>query len=137
MDKFNELLQFIIDNRKDDRISIYKKMKYGYRHYYVSFYIDEETSSQQTQNPLAIYKYGGSMNITFDNRNKSIEIDGGDEDYPIIIEDHELLEKWSSILEEIVNENIEKRIVNIFEKTLEECYNKNLHRELQMKKILE
>jgi len=77
------------------------------------------------------------MSITFDNRNKCIEIDGGNEDYPIIIEDQNLLEKWSNILEEIVNENIEKRIVNIFEKTLEECYNKNLHRELQMKKIFE
>lgn len=133
MDKFDELLQFMIDNKNDERISVYKKMKYGYRHYYINFYMDEDPN--QSQN--SIYKYGGSMNITFDNRNKCIEIDGGSEDYPIIIEDHNLLEKWSSILEEIVNEDIEKRIVNIFEKTLEDCYNKNLHRELQMKKILE
>lgn len=135
MDKFDELLQFLIHNKSDDRISVYKKMKYGYRHYYINFYIDEDPNQSQLQN--TIYKYGGSMNITFDNRNKCIEIDGGNEDYPIIIEDQKLLEKWSNILEEIVNENIEKRIVNIFEKTLEECYNKNLHRELQMKKIFE
>ena len=133
MDKFDELLQFIIDNRNDSRITLFKKMRYGCRYYYIDFFIDEDPNKSINN----IYDHGTSMNILFDNRNKCIEIDGLNEDRSIIIEDLQLLEKWSNILEEILNENVEKRIVDIFEKTLESCYNKNLHRELQMKKIFQ
>jgi hypothetical protein len=132
MQNLDKFLQFFIDHKDDDRISISKKMKYGFRYYYISFYIDDDPNKN---NQNYGFKYRENLEITFDNRNECIEVFGGDEDHPLIIEDKELLKKWSFILEEIVNDNLENRIVNVFEKTLTDCYNKNLHRELQMKKI--
>lgn len=131
MEKLDKFLQFFIDNSDDKRISISKKMKYGFRYYYITFVVDEDPVKQSNQ----LYQYRENMEVTFDNRNGCIEIFGGDEGYPLIVEDKDLLSKWSSILEEIVSHNLENRVIDIFEKTLNECYNKNLYRELQMKKI--
>jgi hypothetical protein len=132
MQKIDKFLEFFIENLDDKRISVSKKMKYGYRYYYINFMVDEDPTKNQ-QN--SIYQYRDNMEIIFDNRNVCIEIYGGDESNTIIVEDKTLLEKWSSILEEIVNRNLEDRVINVFEKTLNECYNKNLYRELQMKKL--
>jgi len=133
MEKVNKFLEFFIENLDDERITVYKKMKYGYRYYYVNFSIDEDTIKIQYQ--ASMFQYRENMEIIFDNRNECIEFFGGDEVYPIILEDKELLQKWNDILEDIVSSNIEDRLVNIFEKTLNDCYNKNLYRELQMKKL--
>lgn len=132
MEKFDKFLQFFLDNIEDKRISVSKKMKYGFRYYYINFIVDEDPTKNQHN---SLYQYRDNMEIIFDNRNKCIEVFGGDENYPLIVEDSILLEKWSNILEEIVSENLEDRVINIFEKTLNECYNKNLYRELQMKKL--
>lgn len=133
MEKFDKFLQFFLDNIEDKRISVSKKMKYGFRYYYINFIVDEDPTIKNQHNSL--YQYRDNMEIIFDNRNKCIEVFGGDENYPLIVEEPILLEKWSNILEEIVSENLEDRVINIFEKTLNECYNKNLYRELQMKKL--
>lgn len=133
MDKIDKFLEFFIENIDDKRISVSKKMKYGFRYYYINFMVDEDPTIKNQHNSL--YQYRDNMEIIFDNRNKCIEVFGGDENYPLIVEEPILLEKWSNILEEIVSENLEDRVINIFEKTLNECYNKNLYRELQMKKL--
>ena len=134
MDKIDKFFHFFLENIDDKRISVSKKMKYGYRYYYITFTIDEEPATKQKSNH-SYFQYKENMEIIFDNRNSCIEIYGGKEEHPIIIENKDLLEKWSQILEEIVNKNIEERVINIFETTLNECHNKNLYRELQMKKI--
>jgi len=131
MDKLDKFLQFFLDNIGDKRISVSKKMKYGYRFYYINFVVDEDPIKQSTQ----LYQYRENMEVIFDNRNGCIEIFGGDESHSLIVEDKILLEKWSKILENVVSENLEERVVDIFEKTLNDCYKKNLYRELQMKKI--
>lgn len=133
MEKIDKFLEFFLDNIDDKRISVSKKMKYGHRYYYINFMVDEDPTIQNNQN--SIYQYRDNMEIIFDNRNECIEIYGGDENNTLIVEDKLLLEKWSKILEEVVNKDLENRVVNIFEKTLNECYNKNLYRELQMKKL--
>lgn len=133
MEKIDKFLEFFLDNIDDKRISISKKMKYGHRYYYINFMVDEDPTIQNNQN--SIYQYRDNMEIIFDNRNECIEIYGGDENNTIIVEDKLLLKKWSNILEEVVNKDLENRVINIFEKTLNECYNKNLYRELQMKKL--
>lgn len=133
MEKIDKFLEFFIENLDDKRISVSKKMKYGHRYYYINFMVDEDPTIQNNQN--SIYQYRDNMEIIFDNRNECIEIYGGDENNTLIVEDKLLLEKWSKILEEVVNKDLENRVVNIFEKTLNECYNKNLYRELQMKKL--
>jgi hypothetical protein len=132
MEKIDKFLQFFIENLDDKRISVYKKMKYGHRYYYINFLVDDDPN-QNTKN--SIYQYRDNMEIVFDNRNLCIEVYGGDENNTLIIEDKNLLEKWSNILEEITSKNLEEKVINIFEKTLNECYNKNLYRELQMKKL--
>ncbi len=135
MEKINKLLDFLFEHLEDNRITVHKKFKYGFKNYYLNFYIDEDPNKNQTQNQHNFFRYRDSLEILFDNRNKCIEIYGGNEDHPLIIEDETLLQKWSSILEEVVSKNLEERCVDIFEKTLSECYNKDLYRELQIKKL--
>jgi hypothetical protein len=132
MEKIDKFLEFFIENLDDKRISVYKKMKYGHRYYYINFLVDDDPN-QNSKN--GIYQYRDNMEIVFDNRNLCIEVYGGDENNTLIIEDKNLLKKWSNILEEITSRNLEDKVINIFEKTLNECYNKNLYRELQMKKL--
>ena len=132
MEKIDKFLEFFIENLDDKRISVYKKMKYGHRYYYINFLVDDDPN-QNTNN--GIYQYRDNMEIVFDNRNLCIEVYGGEENNTLIIEDKNLLEKWSNILEEITSRNLEDKVINIFEKTLNECYDKNLYRELQMKKL--
>jgi hypothetical protein len=134
MQKIDKFLEFFLEHMDDERITVYKKLKYGYRYYHLNFQIDEDPN-QANANNNTYFRYRESMEIIFDNRNSCIEIIGGDESYPLIIEDKELLEKWSNTLEDIVSNNLEERVVEVLEKSLNECYNKNLHRELQMKKI--
>lgn len=42
MNELDKFLIFLMENTDDDRINIWKKMKYGYRHYYISLHIDQE-----------------------------------------------------------------------------------------------
>lgn len=133
MNKVDKFLEFFLEHIDDPRISVFKKMKYGHRYYYINFYVDEDPTAQNKQ--PGIFQYRDNMEIVFDNRNNCIEVFGGEDSNSLIIEDLELLKKWSNILEEIVSKNLEDRVINVFEKTLSECFNKNLHRELQMKKI--
>lgn len=134
MEKIDKLLEFLLENLEDERLTVYKKFKYGFKNYYLNFYVDEDPNNNQNQTHR-IFQYRDSLEVVFDNRNKCIEIYGGDEQHPLIIEDESLLLKWSSILEDIVSNNLEERAVSVFEKTLSECFNKNLYRELQMKKL--
>jgi hypothetical protein len=54
----------------------------------------------------------------------------------IIIEDKKLVSKWSDILEEYINRDVSIKTKDVIESALSSCYNKNLHRTYQMKKIL-
>ena len=130
----DNMIQFLMDHiDRDDRISVIKKMKYGFRHYHLILSIDEEnTNLNSNQNH---YHFRESLEINFDNRNKCIEIMSYNED-SMIIEDNELLEKWNEVLENYINKNIDDKIKDAFEKSLIKCHNKSLHREYQMKKIL-
>ena len=53
-----------------------------------------------------------------------------------MIEDSELVKKWSEIIENYIEDNNKDRLSGFIEKTLSKCHNKNLYREFQMKKIL-
>ena len=139
MREIDEFLQFLLDHESDERISFSKKMKYGYRYYYVNFNIDEkpeEESKNKNFGSLRGYRISDSIEIIVDNRNSCIELiyDSGMEN--IIIEDKKLVEKWSGVLEEYINKDISIKAKDIIESALSSCYNKNLHRTYQMKKIL-
>lgn len=140
MREIDEFLQFLLDHESDERISFSKKMKYGYRYYYVNFNIDEKpeesSKNQSFGQSLRGYRISDSIEIIVDNRNVCVEMiyDNGVEN--IIIEDKKLVSKWSDILEEYINRDISIKTKDVIESALSSCYNKNLHRTYQMKKIL-
>ena len=142
MKEIDEFLEFLIKNENDERISISKKMKYGYRYFYISFHIDEKPEEDKnlqsygTNRAFSAYRISDSVEIVIDNRNSCVELlyEHGSEN--IIIEDTQLVEKWSQILEDYINKDISEKTKSVIENTLSSCYNKNLYREYQMKKIL-
>lgn len=140
MKEIDEFLHFLLEHESDERISFSKKMKYGYRYYYISFNIDDKPEDDNNKNQsfgsLRGYRISDSIEIVVDNRNTCVELlhDNGIEN--IIIEDKELVDKWSNILEEYINKDVSTKVKDVIEKALSSCYNKNLHRTYQMKKIL-
>jgi len=128
MNEIDEFLAFLLEHEYDKRINIKKMMKYGHRFYQISFSIDEIEDKN--------YGISDSLEIIIDNRNECIEIlyDGGRSN--IIIEDKTMMDKWNAILEDYVNKDLSKKAKSVIKKTLSSCYNKNLYREYQMKKIL-
>jgi hypothetical protein len=141
MKEIDEFLEFLLLNESDERISISKKMKFGYRNYYVNFYIDDEpedkTKNQnQGYGSLRAYRIQDSIDIIIDNRNKCIELTYDSGGSNIIVEDEELINKWNDILEEYINKDMSTKAKDVIEGALSSCYNKNLHRTYQMKKIL-
>jgi hypothetical protein len=140
MKEIDEFLNFLLEHESDERISFSKKMKYGYRHYYVSFNIDDkpedDIKKQSYVNSLRGYSISESVEIIVDNRNACIELIYDNSMENIIIEDKKLVDKWSLILEEYINKDISKKVKNVLENALSSCYNKNLYRTYQMKKIL-
>jgi hypothetical protein len=127
MKEIDEFLHFLMENESDRRIKFSKKMKYGYRYYYITFNIDDEPDTNH------IFKITESIDIIVDNRNKYIELVYDHHSSSIIIEDDSLVDKWSQTLEEYINKDISVKITNLIEKSLSSCYEKNLYR---MKKIL-
>ena len=141
MKEIDEFLEFLMKNESDDRISISKKMKFGYRNYYVNFYIDDEPEDKsknqnQVYATLRAYRIQDSIDIVIDNRNKCIELTYDSGSSNIIVEDEELINKWNVILEEYINKDISNKTKGVIEKALSDCYRKDLHRQYQMKKIL-
>ncbi len=132
MKEVEDFLQFILDHHLDDRIDISKKMKYGHRFYYITFHIDEEPEESKSGR----LRITDSVEVCIDNRNNCIEV-GNQHGYnTIVIENEELVKKWTDILEKYIEEDNKSKIDGLLEKTLSKCYNKNLYREYQMKKIL-
>jgi hypothetical protein len=141
MKEIDEFLEFLLQNESDERISISKKMKFGYRNYYVNFYIDDEPEDKtknQNQGYAALrsYRIQDSIDIVIDNRNKCIELTYDSGASNIIVEDEELINKWNGILEEYISRDLSSKTKDVIEKALSDCYKKDLHRQYQMKKIL-
>lgn len=132
MEELDQFIQFLIDHISDDRISLSKKMKYGFRHYHLLFVIDAEPEDNSNKNSY-MSRFNGSVEIVFDNRNRCIEVFDHLKDDSIMIEDSELMDKWNPILEEIVNQNIGSKVVGIMENAIASCYRKDLHREYKIK----
>jgi hypothetical protein len=130
MKELNNFIEFLISHREDERINLHKKMKYGFKHFYIEFFSDVV---DRNGNPFL----RPQMSIIIDNRNKCIEMNNDHEDLPIVIEDHYLVDFWTTKLDEILNSEIESKIKSLIEKTLISCDNKNLHREYLMKKIID
>ena len=70
MKEIDEFLSFLLEHESDSRISISKKMKYGYRYYYVNFNIDEkpEEDVQSIKQRMRTFRISDSVEIVIDNR---------------------------------------------------------------------
>ena len=129
MEELDRFLHFLLENIDDNRVALLKKMKYGFKHYYISFNIDQLDEGRK------VLFNRNSLSITIDNRNNCIDIDSEIDNKSMVIEDEEFVKKWSDILDEYLNREITKKIENIVDITLSSCENKNLHRDYKMKKI--
>ena|ERR1039457_2111108 len=129
MKELDKFLRFIIENLDDKRIEIYKKMKYGYRHYYISIEIDLE---DKKGNPI---HYRDKMIISIDNRNNCIEIED-DNGNNIIFENDEMVKTWTNILEEHLSKDSDNKVHAMIDSVLGKCTDKSLHRSYKMKEIL-
>ena len=129
MKELNHFMNFLIEHKDDERVSIHRKIKFGFKHFYIEFFSDKiDRHGNPFQSP--------SMQICIDNRNKCIEISSYTNDHPVIIEDEEMILHWSDRLEKILNDENEPRLHSMIENAFINCENKNLHREFLMKKII-
>lgn len=131
IDKF---ISFVYLNIDGDRIILTKKMKYGYRYYYLTMYLRYDKSST---NSMVNNESSKELSIVFDTRNQCIEI-GQWENY-LIFEDIDLLNKWVPILEEYYTNKILVNIDSIVNKFLSNTSNrdKDLWRQWSVGKIID
>jgi L-rhamnose mutarotase len=131
MNKLDAFLKFLVDNRDRDTIKILKQMKYGYRQYHI--YIDIEKEEEESNNSSY---FKDRLVITIDNRNVCIILEYDYSDDSVLIEDKEMVDKWSKIIEDILNESLDSRIESIIDKTIKGS-NIDLNREFKLKKLFE
>jgi hypothetical protein len=103
---------------------------------------DEPEPIDNTSNPKPSYGtlrgifkgYGNTLSLHIDNRNNCIVLHYNNEN--IVMEDDILVQKWSSVLEEYINNNNEKVFDVIIDNAFSDCYRKDFHRDWKIKKIL-
>ena len=143
MKKIDELLQFLWERKEDERVYISKDIKYGHRNYYIKMDIDDEPEPIDTTSNTkpsygtlrGIFKgYGNTLSLHIDNRNNCIVLHYNNEN--IVMEDDILVQKWSSVLEEYINNNNEEVFDTIIDNAFSDCYRKDFHRDWKIKKIL-
>jgi len=133
--EIDEFIEFIMNNKDDERVTIQKDIKYGHKNYWITFDIDSEPKTKSNTNWGTI---SGRMSIHFDRRNEAIFFSSDHTDISsIAIEDKELLDKWCNIIEEYIESNLKSNFRLMVDQTLASCHNKNIHREWKMKKIFD
>ena len=133
--EIDEFIEFIMNNKDDERVTIQKDIKYGHKNYWITFDIDSEPKTKSNTNWGTI---SGRMSIHFDRRNEAIFFSSDHTDISsIAIEDKDLLDKWCNIIEEYIESNLKSNFRLMVDQTLTSCHNKNIHREWKMKKIFD
>jgi len=131
MNELDSFLTHLFNNIESEDISLLKKMKYGYRHYYLNIKVEqeEETEISFSKNGL----YISDFTIVIDNRNKCIDIFSNMD--TIVVEDTELVEKWTNIFEEYIQDNLEKTVGDLINNTFTNTNQKGLLRGYKLKKM--
>ena len=132
MEEISKFLNFIYDNLEDERVSVFKEMKYGHRYYYISILL--KTEVEQTVNTSSFNSYN-QLTITLDNRNKCLVMNNTDDERSLTIENEELLVKWSEIFEKHLNQNMDKDIKEMIHDVMSNMSDKDLYRDYQIKNI--
>jgi hypothetical protein len=129
MQDFDDLIQLIFEHIDDNRVTLKKEIKHGYKHYYLSFYANNTLNINNSY-------LSDNFELRFDNRNSCIEMFYNHGIENIIIENDYLLEKWSEIFNNYLNTNIYEKANDKILKVLNSCEQKDIYRRYQMKKIL-
>jgi hypothetical protein len=131
MNELDSFLTHLFNNIESEDIALSKKMKYGYRHYYLNIKVEqeEETEISFSKNGL----YISDFTIVIDNRNKCIDIFSNMD--TIVVEDTELVEKWTNIFEEYIQDNLEKTVGDLINNTFTNTNQKGLLRGYKLKKM--
>ena len=135
MKELDLFLTHLFTNIDNEDINLSKKMKYGYRHYYLNVNVEkEEQEDKNSINNSGIYlSGGGDFCITIDNRNKCIDIFSNFDN--IVVEDKDLVDKWTEIFEEYIQTGLETEVGNLINKVFSNSTQKNLLRDYKLKKI--
>ena len=136
MNELDLFLTHLFTNIDNKDIILSKKMKYGYRHYYLNVNVEKEDKEDKNSiNNSGIYlSGGGDFCITIDNRNKCIDIFSNFDN--IVVEDKDLVDKWTEIFEEYIQTGLEKEVVNLINNVFSNSTQRNLLRDYKLKKII-
>ena len=129
MKEIDKFIEFLFKNIEDERISLNKEMKFGYRFYNIRLVVEKD-------DPNSTYKYYNELSITVDNRNQCISLYNSYlDDKQVTIEDKDLIEKWNQKFEEYLSNNLERDVKNVIHNTMKDLKDKDLYRDYQMEKI--
>jgi len=130
MKKLEELLTFLYERREDERVIFQKEKKPDNRNYYIYFEPDDDPGNVNK------YSYKGRLMIYIDQENKCIITSYGSTD-EVVIEDDNLIKKWSDKIEEYIQEINEKNFICIIEEAFNDAFRKDFHRDWKLKKIFD
>jgi len=129
MKEIDKFIEFLFKNIEDERISLNKEMKFGYRFYNIRLVVEKD-------DPNSTYKYYNELSITVDNRNQCISLYNSYlDDKQVTIEDKDLIEKWNQKFEDYLSNNLERDVKSVIHNTMKDLKDKDLYREYQMEKI--
>jgi hypothetical protein len=97
MVELEEFLDFVVENLSDPRIEFFKKMKFGYRHYFINITLKYPEDDQRNRESK-------TLQIVVDCRNNCIEV--GQWEELVVFESTELTQKWADKLEEVYSKKL-------------------------------
>ena len=133
MKELDNFLTHLFCNIESEDITLSKKMKYGYRHYYLNVKVEDESEKDTTLNNISGLHLSTDFAIVIDNRNKCIDIFSNMDN--IVVEDTELVEKWTNIFEKYIQDNLEKTVGDLINNTFTNTNQKGLLRGYKLKKM--
>ncbi len=127
MSEIDNFLEFLYENRENEKINISRKIKYGSKHYYI--YISLEASDIDNE-----FGYFSEFSVVIDSGNNFIEVQCNDGNASF--EDFNIVNKWSTILDEYLNENSISKLESMITSSLSKSKQKDLLRAFNLKKII-
>jgi len=104
MDELEEFLNFIFENLDDPRIEFHKKMKYGFRHYFINLTLKYPDDNNK------ISRDSKTLQIIIDCRNNCIEV--GQWEELLVFESEELTKKWSDKIEGLYQSRYKNQLID-------------------------
>lgn len=136
MNELDLFLTHLFCNIESEDITLSKKMKYGYRHYYLNVNVEKESNEGDNKVKSS---FGGTylsitdFSIVIDNRNKCIDIFSNMDS--IVVENEELVNKWTEVFEKHIQDSLEKEVGNLINNVFSNSTQKNLLRDYKLKKM--